>query len=239
MSVPRSDFVCYASAFPLHFHHTLGTLFGFQGWTDSKEVARESDEICGAPFQFTGSRLLGSSGLLTHDITSFSFCFSIDSSCTTAARGVHSQTRTPPRITPTIFRVGPRLVGKERNSRALLANSVGSPDTHLIQRATMAASTNGFHANGVAKGQPGGSQPCNIGDLTHQVSRALARLRSIPGDLEKYTFLQTLKSRQEDVFYSLVLANTTGSRSRARAPMRWMLTTASTQRRYRSSIRRR
>lgn len=28
--------------------------------------------------------------------------------------------------------------------------------------------------------------------------------RSIPGDLEKYTFLASLKSRNENIFYSLV-----------------------------------
>ncbi|KAM0754105.1 hypothetical protein T439DRAFT_322991 [Meredithblackwellia eburnea MCA 4105] len=64
------------------------------------------------------------------------------------------------------------------------------------------------HVNG-AQAQPitGGSQPCHVGGNEMQIERALARLRSIPGDLEKYTFLANLRNRNEDVFYGLVGGN--------------------------------
>ncbi|SCV73341.1 BQ2448_7267 [Microbotryum intermedium] len=53
-------------------------------------------------------------------------------------------------------------------------------------------------------GLQGGVEPSNVGTKEVLVGRALARLRSIPGDLEKYTFLASLKSRNENVFYALV-----------------------------------
>ena len=56
-------------------------------------------------------------------------------------------------------------------------------------------------------GLPGGPEPTQVGTSAVLVERALARLRSIPGDLEKYTYLQSLKSRNENVFYSLVGGN--------------------------------
>lgn len=53
----------------------------------------------------------------------------------------------------------------------------------------------------------GGAQPSQVGSRRIQINRALARLRSIPGDLEKYTFLAGLKDRNETVFYGLIGAN--------------------------------
>ncbi|ORY77633.1 hypothetical protein BCR35DRAFT_305399 [Leucosporidium creatinivorum] len=68
------------------------------------------------------------------------------------------------------------------------------------------------NSNGIAQqtkfapsvGLPGGTEPTLVGSKEVLVGRALARLRSIPGDLEKYTFLASLKSRNENIFYSLV-----------------------------------
>ncbi|GAA6032978.1 hypothetical protein JCM8097_000081 [Rhodosporidiobolus ruineniae] len=54
---------------------------------------------------------------------------------------------------------------------------------------------------------PGGPEPTNLGSLEIQAERALARLRSIPGDLEKFTFLNSLRSRQDNVFYAVVGSN--------------------------------
>ncbi|GAA5974298.1 hypothetical protein JCM11641_006720 [Rhodosporidiobolus odoratus] len=54
---------------------------------------------------------------------------------------------------------------------------------------------------------PGGPEPTNLGTLEIQAERALARLRSIPTDLERYTFLASLRSRQDNVFYALVGSN--------------------------------
>ncbi|KAM0791949.1 hypothetical protein ACM66B_004200 [Microbotryomycetes sp. NB124-2] len=54
---------------------------------------------------------------------------------------------------------------------------------------------------------PGGVLPTNSGTKEVLVQRALARLRSIPGDLEKYTYLTSLKSRNENIFYALVGGN--------------------------------
>ncbi|GAA5821572.1 hypothetical protein JCM11251_000913 [Rhodosporidiobolus azoricus] len=54
---------------------------------------------------------------------------------------------------------------------------------------------------------PGGPEPTNLGTLEIQAERALARLRSIPSDLEKYTFLASLRSRQDNVFYALLGSN--------------------------------
>lgn len=56
-------------------------------------------------------------------------------------------------------------------------------------------------------GLAGGAQPSQVGSKELQVERALARLRSIPGPLEKYTFLASLKDRNENVFYSLIGSN--------------------------------
>ncbi|GAA5865088.1 hypothetical protein JCM8547_007708 [Rhodosporidiobolus lusitaniae] len=53
----------------------------------------------------------------------------------------------------------------------------------------------------------GGPEPTNLGTLEIQAERALARLRSIPTELEKYTFLASLRSRQDNVFYALVGSN--------------------------------
>ncbi|KAK4702833.1 malate dehydrogenase (oxaloacetate-decarboxylating)(NADP+), partial [Phenoliferia sp. Uapishka_3] len=64
-------------------------------------------------------------------------------------------------------------------------------------------SINDKHTTGLA----GGAQPCHVGSNEMQVERALARLRSIPGDLEKYTFLAGLKERNETIFYALVGGN--------------------------------
>ncbi|GAA5945963.1 hypothetical protein JCM10213_006206 [Rhodosporidiobolus nylandii] len=53
----------------------------------------------------------------------------------------------------------------------------------------------------------GGPEPTNLGSLELQAERALSRLRSIPSDLEKHTFLASLRSRQDAVFYALVGSN--------------------------------
>lgn len=54
---------------------------------------------------------------------------------------------------------------------------------------------------------PGGPEPAFIGTKELLIERALARLRSIPGPLEQYTFLASLRSRNADVFYGLVGGN--------------------------------
>ncbi|GAA5936374.1 hypothetical protein JCM1841_002920 [Sporobolomyces salmonicolor] len=53
----------------------------------------------------------------------------------------------------------------------------------------------------------GGSEPAFVGSKELLIERALARLRSIPGDLEKYTMLAALRCKNEDVFYGLVGGN--------------------------------
>ncbi|GEM12284.1 malic enzyme [Rhodotorula toruloides] len=54
---------------------------------------------------------------------------------------------------------------------------------------------------------PGGPEPSQIGTKELLIERALTRLRSIPNDLEKYTFLASLRCRNPDVFYGLVGGN--------------------------------
>lgn len=71
----------------------------------------------------------------------------------------------------------------------------------------MSSSTSAAPAAVPLAGLPGGAQPSHVGPQELQVARALARLRSIPADLEKYTFLAGLKDRNENVFYSLIGAN--------------------------------
>ncbi|POY76220.1 putative Malate dehydrogenase (oxaloacetate-decarboxylating) (NADP(+)) [Rhodotorula taiwanensis] len=54
---------------------------------------------------------------------------------------------------------------------------------------------------------PGGPEPAHVGTKEVLIQRALARLRSIPGPLERYTFLASLRNRNADVFYGLVGGN--------------------------------
>ncbi|KAJ8292375.1 NADP-dependent malic enzyme [Rhodotorula toruloides] len=60
-----------------------------------------------------------------------------------------------------------------------------------------------------APSQPlqGGPSPSQLGPKELLIERALTRLRSIPNDLEKYTFLAGLRCRNPDVFYGLVGGN--------------------------------
>lgn len=64
-------------------------------------------------------------------------------------------------------------------------------------------------ARSFAPSQPltGGPEPSQIGTKELLIERALTRLRSIPHDLEKYTFLASLRCRNPDVFYGLVGGN--------------------------------
>jgi malate dehydrogenase (oxaloacetate-decarboxylating)(NADP+) len=73
----------------------------------------------------------------------------------------------------------------------------------------MASTSTPLYKNGYSTiaSLSGGAQPAQVGPQEIQVERALARLRSIPGDLEKYTFLAGLKDRNERVFYSLIGSN--------------------------------
>lgn len=54
---------------------------------------------------------------------------------------------------------------------------------------------------------PAGPEPAHVGTKEVLIQRALARLRSIPGPLERYTFLASLRNRNADVFYGLVGGN--------------------------------
>ncbi|GAA5877685.1 hypothetical protein JCM16303_000204 [Sporobolomyces ruberrimus] len=48
------------------------------------------------------------------------------------------------------------------------------------------------------------AEPPQLGARELQVERALARLASIPGNLEKYTYLTGLRARNEDVYYGVI-----------------------------------
>ncbi|GAA5825984.1 hypothetical protein JCM5353_008986 [Sporobolomyces roseus] len=52
--------------------------------------------------------------------------------------------------------------------------------------------------------QGSAAEPAFLGTRELQVERALARLRSIPNPLEKYTYLTGLRSRNEDVYYGVI-----------------------------------
>ncbi|GAA5939675.1 uncharacterized protein JCM15063_005252 [Sporobolomyces koalae] len=56
------------------------------------------------------------------------------------------------------------------------------------------------HANAVRKP----AEPPALGPRELQVERAIARLRSIPNPLEKYTYLTGLRARNEDVYYGVI-----------------------------------
>jgi malate dehydrogenase (oxaloacetate-decarboxylating)(NADP+) len=59
--------------------------------------------------------------------------------------------------------------------------------------------------NGTLKGvQRNPAEPPSLGARELQVERALARLNSIPGSLEKYTYITGLRARNEDVYYGLI-----------------------------------
>ncbi|GJN93671.1 hypothetical protein Rhopal_006728-T1 [Rhodotorula paludigena] len=57
------------------------------------------------------------------------------------------------------------------------------------------------------QGLPGGPEPAFVGTKELLIERALARLRSIPDPLCKYTMLAALRARNPDVFYGLVGGN--------------------------------
>ncbi|GAA5991350.1 hypothetical protein JCM5350_006993 [Sporobolomyces pararoseus] len=60
-------------------------------------------------------------------------------------------------------------------------------------------------ANGTAKGvHRNPAEPPSLGSRELQVERALARLHSIPGSLEKYTYITGLRARNEDVYYGVL-----------------------------------
>ncbi|GAA5841738.1 hypothetical protein JCM3766R1_005167 [Sporobolomyces carnicolor] len=61
------------------------------------------------------------------------------------------------------------------------------------------------HVNGSSKAaRKNIAQPPSLGSRELQVERALARLASIPGNLEKYTYLTGLRMRNEDVYYGVI-----------------------------------
>ncbi|GAA5960500.1 hypothetical protein JCM3765_003657 [Sporobolomyces pararoseus] len=60
-------------------------------------------------------------------------------------------------------------------------------------------------ANGTSKSvQRNPAEPPSLGSRELQVERALARLHSIPGSLEKYTYITGLRARNEDVYYGVL-----------------------------------
>lgn len=70
------------------------------------------------------------------------------------------------------------------------------------------------------QGLPGGPEPAFVGTKELLIERALARLRSIPDPLCKYTMLAALRARNPDVFYGLVGGNLQETTVRPRPYMR-------------------
>jgi malate dehydrogenase (oxaloacetate-decarboxylating)(NADP+) len=59
-------------------------------------------------------------------------------------------------------------------------------------------------SNGSKAIQRNPAEPPQLGSRELQVERALARLASIPNPLEKYTYLNGLRARNEDVYYGVI-----------------------------------